>query len=112
MKTWGLSSFLNFSIPQFLNSPVRSFAILETRRFNVAGSRDEGDELISNTPVATRYSANGHPSIEQLTAEQRTGPITDVQLLHGDFWPEQESIEDFLAALHEWRGHKKTDRAS
>jgi len=45
-------------------------------------------------------------------AEQGTGPITDVSVLHGDFWPEEELIEDFLTALHEWRGHKRSDPAA
>ena len=54
------------------------------------------------------YAASGHPSVEQLMAEQGTGPITDVSVLHGDFWPEEESIEEFLATLREWRGHKPT----
>jgi hypothetical protein len=45
-------------------------------------------------------------------AEQGTGPIADVSALHGDFWPEEESIEDFLDTLHEWRGHKRTDSAA
>jgi len=44
-------------------------------------------------------------------AEQGTGAICDVSVLHGDFWPEDESIEDFLDALHEWRGHNRTDLA-
>jgi hypothetical protein len=26
--------------------------------------------------------------------------------------PEEESIDDFLAALREWRGHAKTDPAA
>jgi hypothetical protein len=60
----------------------------------------------------TRYSATGHPSIEQLMAEQGTGPIADVSVLHGDFWPEEESVEEFLDTLHEWRGHKRTDPAA
>ena len=34
------------------------------------------------------------------------------QALHGNFWPEDEPNEDFLAALHEWRGHKKADPAA
>lgn len=59
-------------------------------------------------PAGTRYSATGHPSIEELMAEQGTVPITDVRVLHGNFWPEEESIEDFLAALYEWRGHNRT----
>ena len=58
------------------------------------------------------YSVTGHPSFEQLMAEQGTGPITDVSLLHGDFWPDEESIEEFLATLHEWRGHKRTEPAA
>jgi len=37
-------------------------------------------------------------------AEQGTGPITDVAALHGDFWPEEESVEEFVA-VREWRGH-------
>jgi hypothetical protein len=45
-------------------------------------------------------------------AEQGTAPIADVWRLHGDFWPEEESIEDFLDALHEWRGHGRTDPAA
>jgi len=38
--------------------------------------------------------------------------VTGVRILHGDFWPEDEPIEDFLAALHEWRGHNRADRAT
>ena len=58
------------------------------------------------------YSATGHPSVEQLMAEQGTGPVEDVSVLHGDFWPEEESIEEFLETLREWRGHKRTDPAA
>jgi hypothetical protein len=29
--------------------------------------------------------------------------------LLGDFYPEEESIEDFLKAMHEWRGHFRRD---
>ena len=61
---------------------------------------------------AGRYSATGHPSVEQLVAQQGTGPVTDVNVLRGDFWPEEESIDEFLATLHEWRGHVRTDPAA
>lgn len=54
------------------------------------------------------YACAGHPSIEQLMTEQGTGPITDVSVLHGDFWPEEESVEEFVATVREWRGHKRT----
>lgn len=63
-------------------------------------------------PGSVPYCAAGHPSVEQLVAEQGAGPIADVSVLHGDFWPEEESIEEFLDTLHEWRGHVRTDPAA
>lgn len=60
-------------------------------------------------PASVPYVASGHPSIEQLMAEQGTGPITDASVLHGDFWPEEESVEEFVATIREWRGHKRPD---
>ncbi len=65
-----------------------------------------------NLPATVPYASSGHPSFEQLMAEQGTGPITDVSVLHGDFWPEEESIEEFLETLYEWRGRKRTDPAA
>lgn len=62
--------------------------------------------------VAEKYSRTGHPSIEEIVAEQGTRFPADPAELLGDFWPEDESIEDFLKALHEWRGHDKSDRAA
>jgi hypothetical protein len=58
----------------------------------------------SNDP---RYNFDADPSLDEIIAQQGKGPITDLSVLHGDFWPEEESIEEFLAALHEWRGHTK-----
>jgi hypothetical protein len=52
-----------------------------------------------------------YPSVEQLMAEQGTGPIIDVSVLHGDFWPEEESSVEFLETLHTWRGHKRISHA-
>ena len=65
---------------------------------------------VDDRPTDAGYSATGHPSFEQLNG--RAGNITDVSVLHGDFWPEEKSIEEFLATLHEWRGHKRTDPAA
>ena len=74
-------------------------------------NRQHHDPAPDERPVSVRYSTAGHPSVEELMAEQGTAPITDVSVLHGDFWPEDESIEDFLETLHEWRGHQRTDPA-
>jgi hypothetical protein len=58
----------------------------------------------SNDP---RYNFDADPSLDEIIAQQGKGPIPDLSVLHGHFWPEEESIEDFHAALHEWRGHTK-----
>jgi hypothetical protein len=59
-----------------------------------------------------RYDFDANPTFEELAAQQGKGPVHDVRILHGDFWPEDELIEDFLAALHDWRGHRKVDPAA
>ncbi len=77
---------------------------------------EPNSKIVVSEPVKltkpVRYSESGHPSVEQLMAEQGTSPITDVSVLHGDFWPEEESIEVFLETLYEWRGHKRSDPAA
>lgn len=72
-------------------------------------NRQQRDSEPGNRPATFPYASSGHPSIEQLMAEQGTGPITDVSVLHGDFWPEEESVEEFVATIREWRGHQRTD---
>jgi len=52
-----------------------------------------------------RFTFFATPTLDELIAQQGKGPIMDIQALHGDFWPEDEPIEDFLTALREWRGH-------
>lgn len=52
-----------------------------------------------------RFNFDANPTLNELIAQQGKGPVTDVRILHGDFWPENKPIEDFLAALQEWRGH-------
>jgi hypothetical protein len=74
--------------------------------------RTEVIEQDKVNPVAQKYARQGHPSIEELVAEQGTVFPEDPRELLGDFWPEEESIEDFLRAFHEWRGHNKSDRAA
>ena len=75
-------------------------------------NRKQEDRGPEKPPASVPYACSGHPSFEQLMAEQGTGPITDVSVLHGDFWPEEESIEEFLETLYEWRGRKPIDPAA
>jgi len=75
-------------------------------------NREPKDRGPEKRPATVPYASSGHPSFEQLMAEQGTGPIADVSVLHGDFWPEEESIEEFLETLYEWRGRKRIDPAA
>jgi len=62
--------------------------------------------------LVRKYTLLGRPSIEELVSEQGLTFPRDPRDLLGDFWPEEESIDDFLTALDEWRGRKKTDPAA
>jgi hypothetical protein len=63
------------------------------------------------TPPVGRHEAScsgefgfwRHKSLEELAAEQGVRPIEDPEALLGDFWPEEESTEDFLAWLRKLR---------
>ena len=41
--------------------------------------------------------------LEQLAAEQGVQPITDFDSLRADFWPEDESVDDFVRTVRERR---------
>jgi hypothetical protein len=59
-----------------------------------------------------RFNFDADPSLEEIVAQQGKGPIPDLSVLHGNFWPEDETIEEFLEALHEWRGHRRANPAA
>jgi hypothetical protein len=52
--------------------------------------------------VAEKYIREGHPTVAELVVEQGVVFPRDPNELLGDFWPEEESIDDFLrcAAYH------------
>lgn len=48
--------------------------------------------------------------IEQLAAEQGVSAVTDFNALLGDFWPEDESADDFIAQVRAWRREDASKR--
>lgn len=50
----------------------------------------------------------GTPDLETLAAQQGVSPVTNFDQLLGDFWPDNESCDDFIAAVREWR--RESDR--
>jgi hypothetical protein len=49
------------------------------------------------------YAFDALPDLEDLAKAQGVQPINDIDDLATDFWPEDESVEDFIAAATEWR---------
>lgn len=41
--------------------------------------------------------------LSSLAAAQGVAPMTDVSKLRGDFWPDDENIDDFIAEVRRWR---------
>lgn len=68
--------------------------------------QDSTDRLVH------KYARQGHPTVDELVAAQGLTFPRDPRDLLGNFWPEEESIDDFLSALRESRGHAKTDPAA
>lgn len=62
----------------------------------------------TNDPGQTFFAT---PTLDEIIAQQGKGPVMDIGTLHGGFWPEDERLEDFLAALHEWRGHVQASKS-
>jgi hypothetical protein len=42
-------------------------------------------------------------TVEELAARQGVKPVADPRALLGSFWPEDETVEAFLAAVRAWR---------
>ncbi|MHC4252674.1 MAG: hypothetical protein ACYS9X_26450 [Planctomycetota bacterium] len=78
-----------------------------------AGKANTSDPTARPAPqVAHPFWTDGEKrSIEELAAEQGVKPITDLKLLRADFWPEDETADEFIAAVREWR-REGTDRGS
>ncbi len=58
------------------------------------------DELV--TPEVARRE------LERLAAEQGVKPIVDLALLRADFWPKDESVDDFVQGVREGRRASET----
>jgi hypothetical protein len=53
-----------------------------------------------------------HISLEELAERQGVKPVIDPSALAGDFWPEDETAEEFIATLRQWRNEEnhRSDR--
>lgn len=51
----------------------------------------------------TSARTQARSELEALAEEQGVAPVADAGDLVGDFWPEDESVDEFVAAVREWR---------
>jgi hypothetical protein len=73
------------------------------------------DEAASTTAAALArrmqpQAANGHAflaqparTLSELAVEQGVRPVRNFDDLLGDFWPEDETADQFIAAVRQWR---------
>ena len=50
--------------------------------------------------------------LDELAREQGVGVVKNFEDLLGDFWPEDESVDDFLDAVREWRREGTTESSA
>lgn len=53
-----------------------------------------------------------HYSIEELARQQGVRPVEEFDRILGDFWPNEESAEEFLSTLRRWRQEDTDQPAS
>jgi hypothetical protein len=60
----------------------------------------------AHAPACTGMSGLGfydNPTLDQLAQAQGTQPVPDIHALRADFWPADETADDFLDARRSWR---------
>jgi hypothetical protein len=68
---------------------------------------EESPTMAKRDPFEPSSDFYREHTLEGLAAQQGTRPIDFKQLMaEPDFWPAEETIEEFMAFLDEVRGHK------
>jgi hypothetical protein len=53
--------------------------------------------------ASARGTAAARQTVIELARKQGIVPVTDLGQLRGNFWPENENIDDLINAVHAWR---------
>jgi predicted DNA-binding antitoxin AbrB/MazE fold protein len=75
--------------------PVVPVELPEYQRVTVLVSADP--------PSAHARTFDEAPTLDELAREQGVQPITDPLSIGGDFWPEDEDLDEFIATIRKWR---------
>jgi hypothetical protein len=49
-------------------------------------------------------------ALRELARQQGIKPVTELSLLRGDFWPENESVDELIETVRAWRHEPETRR--
>jgi predicted RNase H-like HicB family nuclease len=87
-------------------------AALEDAKMTLESTPEAGDGEAANRAedsAGTRRPFDARPDLTALANEQGVEPADDFDSLLGDFWPEDESADEFVDTLREWRRDGKGD---
>ncbi len=92
--------------PHIVGQGETEEAALEDARMALESTPEAGDGKAANG--AEDLGGTPHPfdtrlNLEALASEQGVEPADDFDALLGDFWPEDEGADEFVATLREWR---------
>jgi hypothetical protein len=68
-----------------------------------AASGGEGERVTASAVAGRAFLSQPSVDLETLAAQQRVRPVADFDALLGDFCPEAETADEFIAALRRWR---------
>lgn len=92
-----------------ISDDAQAFAAAEAARRGLPDAAAYAAALLedaahrSGTAASTASFYGPVLDLDALAREQGVKPITDISELAGDFWPEDESVDEFIAAVRSWR---------
>jgi predicted RNase H-like HicB family nuclease len=90
--------------PQVVGQGETEEAALEDARMALeAGDREAANGVENPEPEGAPRPFDARLAPNGLAADQGVGIADDFDALLGDFWPEDESADEFVSALREWR---------
>lgn len=100
-------------VDQLNEEPARQ--LLAYARWLLKEPPPSGDTATAHTdrthmPPMTSSSAffsESQDSLETLAMQQRVQPVSTLDELLGDFWPENETADEFIAAVRRWRSENE-----
>jgi uncharacterized protein (DUF433 family) len=74
-------------------------------------SREQAMEMLDRAASQDKAGLFERKSdLNQLAREQDVSAVVDFESLLGNFWPEDESADDFITQLRSWRKQDRTGR--